>query len=88
MLLTILIYFILSLFIGAIATLITGFSRTGCIVKIIIGFIGMLLGYILTTRFNLPDFFTIELASRNIPLLWSLICAILFVSIISIFRGR
>lgn len=88
MLLSFIVYFFVALIIGAIATVISGYSHTGCIIKIIIGFIGTLLGYVITTKLNLSDFLYIDLGSRSIPLLWSLICATLFVAIVSIFTRR
>jgi len=84
MLLGVFIYLLISLIIGAIATLITGYTHMGCLIKIIIGFIGTLLGYVLTSYLRLPDFLYLHLGERPIPLLWSLICAIVFVSLISI----
>ncbi len=67
---------------GAIGQAISGFSRGGCLLSIVIGFIGALIGMGLADFFDLPDLFMIRTGSVTFPVLWSIIGATLFVAVV------
>lgn len=58
---------------GAVAQALTGYTRGGCIVSIIVGFVGAFLGLWLANRFDLPTFFVITVGGRAFPIVWSVI---------------
>lgn len=75
--------------IGAIGQSIAGFSRGGCLMSIVLGFIGALLGTWLARFLGLPALLVINAGGTPFPIIWSIIGAALFVAIISfISRGR
>jgi uncharacterized membrane protein YeaQ/YmgE (transglycosylase-associated protein family) len=75
--------------IGSIGQAIAGFSRGGCLLSIILGFIGGLLGVWLSRTLQFPDILTIQVGGVDFPLLWSIIGTALFTAIISMFtRGK
>lgn len=83
----ILILLLVAALCGALAQAITGYSHGGCVVAIVIGFIGALLGGWLARQFNLPDFFDVQVAGVRIPILWTIIGAALFCGLLQ-FLGR
>ncbi len=87
-LLTLLFLFIVAGVIGAIGQSIVGYSHTGCIGSIAVGFVGALLGSWLATALHLPEIFTIRVDNQSFPVVWSIIGAALFVALISAISGR
>ncbi len=73
---------------GSIAQAMVGFSRGGCLLSIITGFIGALIGSWIAKRFELPDFFVLSIGGKNFPVIWSIIGAVIFTSILSALSGR
>lgn len=73
---------------GSIGQAISGFSRGGCFLSIVIGFIGALLGMWLADLLNLPEFFEIQTGDITFPVLWSIIGSALFVALIGMMSKR
>src|SRR5262245_19975675 len=74
---------------GGIGQSIAGYSRTGCLGSIALGFIGALLGSWLARFLHLPELFTVRVGGEAFPVLWSIVGSTLFVAIISMFtRSR
>ena len=74
--------------IGAIGQALAGFSRGGCLLSIVLGFIGGLIGVWLSRTLNFPDLLTIQVGGVDFPLLWSIIGTALFAAIISLLTRR
>lgn len=75
---------------GAIGQAIAGYSRTGCLGSIALGFIGALGGSWLAVRLHLPEFFTVHVAGESFPVIWSIAGSAIFVAVLSALtrRGR
>jgi uncharacterized membrane protein YeaQ/YmgE (transglycosylase-associated protein family) len=73
---------------GSIAKTLVGFKRGGCIISIIVGFIGATIGTILARELNFPDLLSIYIAGVNFPIIWSIVGAALFVAILSLFAPK
>jgi uncharacterized membrane protein YeaQ/YmgE (transglycosylase-associated protein family) len=73
---------------GAIGQSIAGYSRTGCIGSIALGFIGALLGSWLAGLLHLPELFVLRIGGERFPVVWSIIGSCLFVAVISLFTRR
>jgi len=73
---------------GAIGQAIAGFSRGGCLISIVMGFIGAWLGTWLATELGLPQVLTINIDGQPFPVLWSIVGAALFSLIIGLFTQR
>ncbi|MDG5766578.1 hypothetical protein QA596_03795 [Balneolales bacterium ANBcel1] len=73
---------------GSIGQAIGGFNRGGCLLSIVIGFIGALIGMGLADFFNLPDLFTIRAGEVAFPVLWSIIGATLFVAVVGLMTRK
>ncbi|MEX0680028.1 MAG: hypothetical protein WD097_01485 [Balneolales bacterium] len=73
---------------GSIGQAISGFSRGGCLLSVVIGFIGALIGMGLADFFNLPEIFMIRTGNITFPVLWSIIGASLFVAIVGMMTRK
>ena len=70
---------------GAIGKAIAGYSRGGCLVSIVLGFIGALLGVWIADLLSLPELFVINIGGQtSFPIIWSIIGAALFVAILGL----
>ncbi len=69
---------------GAIGQSIAGYSRGGCVVSIVVGFIGALLGTWMSSALGLPEWFTIQVGGSSFPIIWSIIGSVVFVVIVSL----
>jgi uncharacterized membrane protein YeaQ/YmgE (transglycosylase-associated protein family) len=58
---------------GSIGQALAGYSLGGCLVSIIIGFIGAFLGMWIARQLGLPEFFTIVVDGEPFPVVWSII---------------
>jgi len=73
---------------GSIGQAIAGFSRGGCVVSIVVGFIGALLGSWLSGQLGLPELFNIRVGGSNFPVIWSIIGSVIFVVIVGLLTQR
>jgi uncharacterized membrane protein YeaQ/YmgE (transglycosylase-associated protein family) len=73
---------------GAIGQAIAGFSRGGCLVTVVVGFIGALFGRWLAGAMNLPEPLVLEVGGAHFPVLWSIIGSCLFVALIGLMTRR
>lgn len=69
---------------GGIGRSLTGFKRGGCIISIVVGFIGAYIGTILARQFNFPDLWTVNIRGIDYPIIWSIIGAVVFTAILSL----
>lgn len=72
---------------GSLARAMVGYSHGGCLVSIVLGFIGALLGEWLCAT-GLPELFVVQIGGRPFPIVWSVIGAALFVAILALLSGR
>ncbi len=73
---------------GALAQAMVGYSHGGCLVSIVLGFIGALFGGWLAAATGLPEVFAIQVGDHSFPIIWSIIGAALFVAFLSLFTRR
>jgi uncharacterized membrane protein YeaQ/YmgE (transglycosylase-associated protein family) len=73
---------------GAIAQGIVGYSRGGCLIAIVLGFIGALLGTWLASQLGLPELLTIRIDDHSFPVVWSIIGAALFTALLGLISRR
>jgi uncharacterized membrane protein YeaQ/YmgE (transglycosylase-associated protein family) len=73
---------------GAIAQILTGFSRGGFVVAIALGFIGALIGVAIARGVSAPEWLMLEVGDTKFPIVWSIIGATLFVAVVSLLTPR
>ena len=73
---------------GSLAQALGGYSRGGCLVSIVVGFIGAFLGWWIADALNLPLLFQVNIQGQNFPVIWSIIGGALFVAVLNLIGGR
>lgn len=74
--------------IGLLGQVVAGYSLGGCLVSIVVGFIGAVVGLWLARSLGLPEFFTVEVGGKTFPVIWSVIGSALLVFIVRILTAR
>jgi uncharacterized membrane protein YeaQ/YmgE (transglycosylase-associated protein family) len=74
---------------GSLGQALAGYSPGGCLVSIVVGFIGAFLGLWLARMAGLPEPFLISIQGETFPVLWAVVGSALFSAVLSLFaRGR
>ena len=74
---------------GSIGRALAGYSHTGCLASIALGFIGALLGVWIARKLQLPELFSLRVdGGERFPVIWSIIGSALFVAVLSLFSSR
>ena len=73
---------------GSIAQALTGYSHGGCLVSIVLGFIGAILGTWLANLLGLGELLAVRVGGQPFPIVWSIIGAALFVALLNLLRPR
>ena len=73
---------------GAVAQSLVGYSHGGCMVSIVLGLIGALLGGWMARALGLGDVLSVTIDGQDFPIVWSIIGAALFVAVLGWMSGR
>ncbi|HEX8314017.1 MAG TPA: hypothetical protein VF609_03440 [Flavisolibacter sp.] len=71
---------------GSIGQSLAGYDLGGCLVSIVVGFIGAYLGIWLAGKLGLPELFTINIEGKSFPIVWAIIGSALFTLIMALLR--
>jgi uncharacterized membrane protein YeaQ/YmgE (transglycosylase-associated protein family) len=73
---------------GSLAQALVGYSHGGCLVSIVLGLIGALIGSWLARLAGLPEILSVQIGNQPFPLVWSIIGAALFVAVLNLLSRR
>ena len=73
---------------GALAQALSGYSHGGCLVTIVVGFIGTLVGTWLARTTGLPEIFAINVGGKSFPIIWSILGGALFCAVLGLVTRR
>ena len=71
---------------GAVGQSLAGYSLGGCLVSIVVGFIGAYIGLWIAGKFGLPVIFAVDIQGKPFPVVWAVIGSALFTLIIALIR--
>jgi uncharacterized membrane protein YeaQ/YmgE (transglycosylase-associated protein family) len=71
---------------GSVGQSLAGYNLGGCLVSIVVGFIGAYLGLWIAQRFDLPRIFEITIDGKPFPVVWAVIGATVFTLIMALLR--
>jgi uncharacterized membrane protein YeaQ/YmgE (transglycosylase-associated protein family) len=74
--------------VGAIGQSLSGYSFGGCLVSIIVGFIGAYVGVWLAGQLGLPEVFSITIEGEAFPIVWGIIGSAVLSLILGLFTRR
>jgi uncharacterized membrane protein YeaQ/YmgE (transglycosylase-associated protein family) len=74
---------------GSLGQAISGYSFGGCVMSMLVGFIGAYLGLWIAGQLGLPEPLSIQIQGESFPLMWSIIGSAVFSAVLGlIFRSR
>ena len=73
---------------GALGQTLSGYSRGGCLIAIVVGFIGTLVGTWLARVTGAPELFAITVGGKSIPIIWSIVGGALFSAALGLVSRR
>lgn len=79
---------VIAAIVGSIGQALAGYSRGGCLISAVVGFIGALLGTWLSRELGLPELFTVNIEGEPFPIVWSIIGSALFAAVLSLMSSR
>jgi uncharacterized membrane protein YeaQ/YmgE (transglycosylase-associated protein family) len=71
---------------GAIGQALAGYDLGGCLVSIVVGFIGAYIGLWIAGKFTLPKIWEISIEGRPFPIVWAIIGSALFTLVMALLR--
>jgi uncharacterized membrane protein YeaQ/YmgE (transglycosylase-associated protein family) len=71
---------------GAIGQALAGYDLGGCLVSIVVGFIGAYIGLWIAGKFALPKIWEISIEGRPFPIVWAIIGSALFTLVMALLR--
>jgi uncharacterized membrane protein YeaQ/YmgE (transglycosylase-associated protein family) len=71
---------------GGIGQSIAGYSVGGCLVSIVVGFIGAYIGLWIAGKMGLPHFYTVIVDGKPFPIIWAIIGSAIFTFIVALLR--
>ena len=87
-LLSLVILLVIAVIAGSLGQALSGYSVGGCLISIVVGFIGAFLGLWLARLLGLPEPFPITVQGETFPLIWSIIGSALFCAALGLLSRR
>ncbi|MCB9149900.1 MAG: GlsB/YeaQ/YmgE family stress response membrane protein [Caldilineaceae bacterium] len=69
---------------GALGQAIAGYSVGGCVISIVVGFVGAFLGMWIARQFGLPQLFVVTVDGEPFPIVWSIVGSALLAAIVGL----
>jgi len=74
--------------VGGLGQAIAGYSFGGCLMSILVGFIGAFVGIWLARQLGLPEIFSINIQGETFPIVWGIIGSAILSLILGLFTRR
>ena len=72
--------------VGTLGQGLAGYSMGGCLMSMVIGFIGAWIGGYLSGLLRFPELLTVQVGTTPFPIVWSILGAALFVAVLAFLR--
>lgn len=74
--------------VGGLGQTISGYSFGGCLMSIVVGFVGAYVGIWLAGQLGLPEVFTINIEGQPFPVVWGIIGSAILSLLLGLFTYR
>lgn len=81
-----LILLVIAAICGAVGQSLAGYDLGGCLVSIVVGFIGAYIGLWVAGKFGLPEMLAIKVGGKSFPIIWAVIGSAIFTLIVALIR--
>ena len=85
-LMELLVLLIIAAVCGGIGQSLAGYDLGGCLVSIVVGFIGAYIGMWMASKFGLPELFAVKIGGKTFPIIWSILGSAVFTFIVAMIR--
>ena len=68
-----LVLLVVAAIVGSLGQALSGYSHGGCLVSILVGFIGAFIGMWLAGQLGLPEIFVVTIDGEPFPIVWAII---------------
>ena len=79
---------IVAAIVGSLGQALAGYSHGGCLVSIVVGFIGAWIGLWLAGLIGLPEIVVLNIDGRPFPVVWAIIGSAIFAGALSLLTQR
>jgi len=69
---------------GSLGQALAGYSRGGCVISILVGFIGAFVGLWLARQLGLPEILVLTIDGEPFPVVWAIIGSALFAGVLGL----
>lgn len=83
-----LILLVIAGIVGGLGQTISGYSFGGCLMSIVVGFVGAWLGIWLAGQLGLPEVFSINIEGETFPIVWGIVGSAILSLILGLFTRR
>jgi len=87
-LLSIVLLLVIAAVAGSLGQALAGYSLGGCLISIVVGFIGAFIGLWLARTLGLPEPLPITIQGETFPVVWSIIGSALFAAVLGLITRR
>jgi uncharacterized membrane protein YeaQ/YmgE (transglycosylase-associated protein family) len=84
----ILVLLLIAGIVGGLGQAISGYSFGGCLMSILVGFVGAYVGVWLAGQLGLPELFTVNIEGQPFPIVWGIIGSAILSLILGLFTSR
>jgi uncharacterized membrane protein YeaQ/YmgE (transglycosylase-associated protein family) len=81
-----LILLVIAAICGSIGQALAGYDLGGCLVSIVVGFIGAYIGLWMSGKFGLPELLTIKIGGKVFPVIWSVVGSAVLTFVVALIR--
>jgi uncharacterized membrane protein YeaQ/YmgE (transglycosylase-associated protein family) len=74
--------------VGGLGQALSGYSFGGCLMSILVGFVGAYVGVWLAGQLGLPELFTVNIDGQPFPIVWGIIGSAILSLILGLFTSR
>ena len=71
---------------GSVGQALAGYDLGGCLVSIVVGFIGAYIGMWMAGKFGLPEIFAVKVGGKVFPIVWSVVGSAILTFIVALIR--
>ena len=83
-----LLLLLIAAIVGSLGQALSGYSHGGCLISIVVGFVGAFLGLWLGRQMGLPEPFLVTVGNQAFPVLWAIIGSALFSGVLGFLSRR
>ncbi len=74
--------------VGGLGQALVGYSVGGCLMSIVVGFVGAYVGIWLARQLGLPELFTVTVEGEPFPIIWGVVGSAILALILGLFTYR